>query len=82
MKKSIVIVTVILATVLLLGLGTAMARDAILFPYFTSGGGNVTFFQIINTAKVQTPLTGTSQGSWTMCITITQAQKYASTMMM
>ena len=62
MKKSIVIVTVILATVLLLGLGTAMARDAILFPYFTSGGGDVTFFQIINTAKVQTPITGTSQG--------------------
>jgi len=62
MKKSVVIVTVILATVLLLGLGTAMARDAILFPYFTSGGGNVTFFQIINTAKVQTPITGTSQG--------------------
>jgi len=62
MKKGIVIVTVVLATILLLGLGTAMARDAILFPYFTSGGGSVTFFQIINTAKVQTPLTGTSQG--------------------
>jgi len=62
MKKGVLIVTVILATVLLLGLGTAMARDAILFPYFTSGGGNVTFFQIINTAKVQTPITGTSQG--------------------
>jgi len=62
MKKSIVIVTVVLATILLLGLGTAMARDAILFPYFTSGGGDVTFFQIINTAKVQTPVTGTSQG--------------------
>jgi hypothetical protein len=57
-----VIVTVVLATILLLGLGTAMARDAILFPYFTSGGGDVTFFQIINTAKVQTAITGTSQG--------------------
>ena len=62
MKKGVVIVTVVLATILLLGLGTAMARDAILFPYFTSGGGDVTFFQIINTAKVQTPITGTSQG--------------------
>jgi hypothetical protein len=57
-----VIVTVVLATVLLLGVGTAMARDGILFPYFKSGGGDVTFFQIINTAKVQTPVTGTSQG--------------------
>jgi len=62
MKKGVVIVAVVLATVLLLGLGTAMARDAILFPYFKSGGGDVTFFQIINTAKVQTPGTGTSQG--------------------
>ena len=62
MKKGVLIITVILATVLLLGLGTAMARDAILFPYFKSGGGDVTFFQIINTAKVQTPVTGTSQG--------------------
>jgi len=62
MKKGVVIVTVVLATVLLLGLGTAMAQDAILFPFFTSGEGDVTFFQIINTAKVQTPITGTSQG--------------------
>jgi len=62
MKKGVLIITVILATVLLLGLGTAMARDAILFPYFKSGGGDVTFLEIINTAKVQTPLTGTSQG--------------------
>ena len=63
MKKGVLIVTVILATVLLVGLGTAMARDSILFPFFSSGGGDVTFFQIINTAKVQTAITGTSQGS-------------------
>ena len=67
MKKGVLIVTVVLAVVLLLGLGTAMAQqlqygDAILFPYFKSGGGDVTFFQIISTAKVQTPVTGTSQG--------------------
>ena len=63
MKKVKFMVVAVLAMVLVFGVGSAMARDAILFPYFATGGGNVTFFQIINTAAISTPITGTSQGN-------------------
>ncbi len=51
-------------SVLLLGFGTnAMAYDSILFPYFTSGAGDMTFVQIVNTAAVATPIAGTTAGN-------------------
>jgi hypothetical protein len=59
-KKALVLITV-LAALLVFGIGTAMA-DAILFPYWQSGGGYATFVQIINLATVDTPITGTTQG--------------------
>jgi hypothetical protein len=63
-KKALVLITV-LAALLVFGLGTAMAQignDAILFPYWISGGGYATFIQIINLATVDSPITGTNQG--------------------
>jgi hypothetical protein len=45
---------VFVAIALLLGFGAqnAMADDAVLFPYFSSGGGDLTFIQIINDRTV------------------------------
>ncbi len=63
MRKLRLTIVAVLAMVLVFGVGSSMAADAILFPYFATGGGNVTFFQIINTAAVATPITGTSQGN-------------------
>jgi hypothetical protein len=60
-KKKVFVLIMVLATVLVFGLGTAMA-DAILFPYWQSGGGYATFVQIINLATVDTPVSGTTQG--------------------
>ena len=64
MKRTIFIVTAFLTAFILVGLGSqsAMAYDGILFPYFTSGGGDMTFVQVLNSARVGTPITGTSQG--------------------
>jgi hypothetical protein len=47
-------VMVFIAIALLLGFGAqnAMAEDAVLFPYFSSGGGDLTFIQIINDRTV------------------------------
>jgi hypothetical protein len=42
-KKKVFALIMVLATVLVFGLGTAMAQDAILFPYWISGGGYATF---------------------------------------
>jgi hypothetical protein len=61
-KKKVFVLIMVLATVLVFGLGTAMAQDAILFPYWISGGGYATFVQIINLATVTTPESGTTQG--------------------
>jgi hypothetical protein len=61
-KKKVFVLIMVLATVLVFGLGTAMAQDVILFPYWVSGGGYATFVQIINLATVTTPVTGTTQG--------------------
>jgi hypothetical protein len=62
-KKKVFVLIMVLATVLVFGSGTAMAEgDAILFPYWISGGGYATFVQIINLATVNTPVTGTNQG--------------------
>jgi hypothetical protein len=60
-KKKVLVLITVLAALLVFGLGTAMA-DAILFPYWQSGGGYATFVQIINLATVATPVTGTTQG--------------------
>jgi hypothetical protein len=60
-KKALVLITV-MAVLLVFGLGTAMAQDGILFPYWISGGGYATFIQIINKASVDTPESGTTQG--------------------
>jgi hypothetical protein len=60
-KKALVLITV-LAALLVFGIGTALAADGILFPYWISGGGYATFVQIINLATVDTPVTGTTQG--------------------
>jgi hypothetical protein len=61
-KKKVFVLIMVLATVLVFSLGTAMAQDAILFPYWISGGGYATFVQIINLATVTTPVSGTTQG--------------------
>jgi ABC-type glycerol-3-phosphate transport system substrate-binding protein len=43
-KKKVFVLIMVLATVLVFGSGTAMADgDAILFPYWVSGGGYATF---------------------------------------
>ncbi len=62
MKKGLVLGAIILTGILLIGT-QAMAYDSILFPYFASGGGDMTFVEVINTASVGTPITGTTQGS-------------------
>jgi hypothetical protein len=52
--RRILVITAFLAIALLLGFSTqnAMADDGILFPYFSSGGGDLTFIQIINDRTV------------------------------
>jgi hypothetical protein len=60
-KKKALVLIMVLATILVFSIGTAMA-DAILFPYWQSGGGYATFVQIINLATVDSPITGTNQG--------------------
>jgi hypothetical protein len=62
MKKKVFVLIMILATLLVFSLGTALAGDAILFPYWISGGGYATFIQIVNMATVDTPITGTNEG--------------------
>jgi hypothetical protein len=62
-KKKVFVLIMVLATLLIFGSGTAMADgDAILFPYWVSGGGYATFVQVINLATVDTPVSGTTQG--------------------
>ncbi|MDH5202490.1 MAG: hypothetical protein OEW69_04450 [Nitrospirota bacterium] len=61
MRKGLVLGAIILAGILLFGT-QAMAYDSILFPYFSSGGGDMTFVQILNVASVGTPGVGTTQG--------------------
>jgi len=53
--KKVLILTAIMAFAMMLcfGVQNAMA-DAVLFPYFTSGGGDLTFIQIINTKEDDT----------------------------
>jgi len=54
MKKAVILTAVMaFAMVLCFGVQSAMA-DAVLFPYFTSGGGDLTFIQIINTKESDT----------------------------
>jgi len=54
MKKAVILTAVIaFAMMLCFGVQNAMA-DAVLFPYFTSGGGDLTFIQIINTKEDDT----------------------------
>jgi hypothetical protein len=62
MKKKLLVLIMVLATLLVFGSGTALAGDGILFPYWISGGGYATFIQVINLATVDTPITGTNQG--------------------
>jgi hypothetical protein len=62
MKKKLLVLIMVLATLLVFGSGTALAGDGILFPYWISGGGYATFVQVINLATVDTPITGTNQG--------------------
>ena len=61
MKKKLLVLTMTLAILLVFSFGTALA-DAILFPYWISGGGYATFIQIINRAEVDTPETATTSG--------------------
>jgi hypothetical protein len=63
-KKKVLVLITILATLLVFSFGTASAQwqDAILFPYWVSGGGYATFIQVINLATVDTPISGTNQG--------------------
>ena len=57
------LILAVMLSVLLLGFSSvSMAYDSILFPYFTSGGGDMTFVQVVNTAAVATPIVGTTQG--------------------
>jgi hypothetical protein len=53
-KKTILVVTVFLTVAMLLVFSAhnAMARDGILFPYFSSGNGDLTFIQIGNGREV------------------------------
>lgn len=60
MKKALIVLAIV-TTFLLFGT-QAMAYDSILFPYFKSGGGDMTFIQILNMSAVDTPVTGTTQG--------------------
>jgi len=54
MKKAVILTAVMaFALMLCFGVQSAMA-DAVLFPYFTSGGGDLTFIQIINTKEDDT----------------------------
>jgi len=54
MKKAMILTAVMaFAVMLCFGVQNAMA-DAVLFPYFTSGGGDLTFIQIINTKESDT----------------------------
>jgi len=54
MKKA-VILTAVMAFAMMLCFGVQSARaDGVLFPYFTSGGGDLTFIQIINTKEDDT----------------------------
>jgi len=54
MKKALIFTAVMaFAMMLCFGVQSAMA-DAVLFPYFTSGGGDLTFIQIINTKESDT----------------------------
>jgi len=49
MKKALAL-TAVIAFAMMLGFGLQSASaDGVLFPYFTSGGGDLTFVQIINT---------------------------------
>jgi hypothetical protein len=64
-KKKVFVLIMVLATLFVFGLSTAMAipgNDGILFPYWISGGGYATFIQIINLSTVDNPITGTNQG--------------------
>jgi hypothetical protein len=61
-KKKILVLITVLATLFIFSLGNALARDHVLFPYWISGGGYATFVQVINLATVDTPITGTNQG--------------------
>jgi hypothetical protein len=61
-KKKVLVLITVMAALLVFGSGTAMATDAILFPYWISGGGYATFVQVINLATVTAPITGTTQG--------------------
>lgn len=60
MKKALIVLAIV-TTFLLFGT-QAMAYDSILFPYYKSGGGDMTFIQILNAAAVGTPVVGTTQG--------------------
>jgi hypothetical protein len=56
--RKIFVLTIFAYIAILLGFGaqSAMADDAVLFPYFSSGGGDLTFIQIINDRTVVNPL--------------------------
>ena len=53
--KKVMILTAVMAFAMMLGFGVQSASaDEVLFPYFTSGGGDLTFVQIINTKSDDT----------------------------
>jgi len=48
--KKVLALTAVIAFAMMLGFGVQSASaDGVLFPYITSGGGDLTFVQIINT---------------------------------
>ena len=53
--KKVMILTAVMAFAMMLCFGVQSAKaDSVLFPYFTSGGGDLTFIQIINTKEDDT----------------------------